>query len=95
LTTLVDLEWLPRERATDEFELPAERFQVVAAVARLPGTEGALAADGTVFVADLAAGLVYRVTFPPSPSMRGRHMGEGFLGDQTRVPRRGTLRRHP
>jgi hypothetical protein len=68
LTTLVDLEWLPRERATDELELPPERFQVVEEFARVPETDVALAPDGTVFVADLAAGFVYRVTFPPATS---------------------------
>jgi hypothetical protein len=72
LTTLVDLEGVPRGGASDEFELPPDRFRIVRAFARVGETEVALAPDGTVFVADLAAGFIYRVTFPPAASTQPR-----------------------
>ena len=79
VTTLVDLEWLPRERVMDEPELPPDHFQGVRAFARDPETEVALGPEGTVFVADLAAGFVYRLTFARATSarlVREKHLAE-------------------
>jgi hypothetical protein len=42
--------------------LPRESLAAAKAIASTPRTEAALAPDGTLFVAALDAGIVYRVT---------------------------------
>jgi hypothetical protein len=56
------------------FELPRESLAAVLALTRVPETEAAVAPDGTLFVAALEAGIVYRVSMPGPTSLRAQFL---------------------
>ena len=61
--TLAGIDWTPRrDTEAGDCELPRDTFEAAKSLARLPRTEAALAPDGTLLVAALDAGIVYRVT---------------------------------
>jgi hypothetical protein len=61
--TLVGLDWAPhRGTEAGDCVAPRETLEAAKALARVPRTEAALAPDGTLLVAALDAGIVYRVT---------------------------------
>jgi hypothetical protein len=71
--TLVHHEWtLGDAMEGHDVELPAESLEAAKAVARIAQTEAALAQDGTLFVAALDAGILYRVTFAAQTSLRAQ-----------------------
>jgi hypothetical protein len=73
--TPVDLEWTRRHEAeAGGFELPRESLAAVLALTRVPETEAAVAPDGTLFVAALEAGIVYRVSMPGPTSLRAQFL---------------------
>jgi hypothetical protein len=60
------------EPEADDFDLPRESLETARALARVPQTEAAVAPDGTLFVAAIDEGIVYRVTIPARTSLRAQ-----------------------
>jgi hypothetical protein len=63
-----------------EAGLPRETLALAQSIARESGTATALASDGTLYVAELETGIVYRVALPVSarPSLRRQLPRAGF-----------------